>query len=153
VRWFGTDGNRYSRSFKTRKEAERLAESKQPEVYENRADPPPDITMKDFTQEHEKLMRGQVASETLYDQMRALRQFMAHVGEQTLLRKLHPRQAESFIAMRLQSKVRIATVNKDIRTLKRVFNLAISPRGHLAVGQNPFVGIRQRKQSSSPCVT
>ena len=29
VRWFGSDGKRYSKSFKTRKEAERYAEIKQ----------------------------------------------------------------------------------------------------------------------------
>lgn len=44
----------------------------------------------------------------------------------------------------------VSTVNKDIRTLKRVFNLAIEPRGYLNEGQNPFGKIRERKKSQKP---
>ena len=47
--------------------------------------------------------------------------------------------------MRLSSGISVATANKDIRTLRRVFNLAISPREYLREGENPFRGIRQRK--------
>lgn len=38
VRWFGADGTRFSRSFKSRKEAERYAESKQAEVRVRKGD-------------------------------------------------------------------------------------------------------------------
>ena len=41
----------------------------------------------------------------------------------------------------------MATANKDIRTLKRVFNLAIDPRGYLRAGQNPWHKIKQRRQA------
>jgi hypothetical protein len=41
----------------------------------------------------------------------------------------------------------VGTVNKDIRTLRRIFNLAIDPRGFLEDGQNPFARIRQRKKA------
>ena len=40
VRWFGLDGWRYSRSFKTRKEAELFAEQQQSKVREGRATHP-----------------------------------------------------------------------------------------------------------------
>lgn len=150
VRWFGTDGQRYSKSFKTRKEAARFKEQKQEEVRAGRADPPEDITMSDFTTEHEKVMWGQVARESLSDQIRALKMLMEHVGTRTFVQDVTPRQAESFVAARLASGVKVATVNKDIRTLKRIFNLAIDPRGYLAPGQNPFAGIKQRRQSSKP---
>lgn len=40
-------------------------------------------------------------------------------------------------------------VNKDIRTLKRIFNLAIEPRGYLAEGQNPFARIKERKTTEN----
>ena len=53
-----------------------------------------------------------------------------------------------YVAARLRSGVAIATVNKDIRTLKRIFNLAINPRGYLLPGTNPFGEIKQRKQSA-----
>jgi len=63
---------------------------------------------------------------------------------------ISPRHAESFAAARLASKARIPTVNKDIRTLRRVFNLAIEPRGYLPAGRNPFAKLKQRKVSLKP---
>ena len=150
VRWFGTDGKRYSRSFKTRKEAERFTENKQSDVRNSRADPPPRIALEDFVAEHEKVMVGQVAPATLSDQMRALRMFMAHVPKNIRLRNILPRHAESFIAARLASGVKVGTANKDIRTLKRIFNLAIEPRGYLRAASNPFAKIKERKFAPKP---
>ena len=150
VRWFASDGKRYSRSFKTRKEAERFADKKQLEIQKGKADPPKTISLGSFVSEHEKIMRDQVAPATLYDQMRALRMFMAHIGKELRLMDISSRHAECFVAARLASKVKIPTVNKDIRTLSRVFNLAIELRGYLPVGQNPFAKIKQRKISLKP---
>jgi integrase len=150
VRWFGSDGKRYSKSFKTRKEAERYAETKQSSVRNGRTDPPQTTTLKGFMAEHEEIMDGQVAPATLYDQMRALKMFTAHIGKDIRLMNISPRHAESFVAARLRSRVRISTVNKDIRTLSRVFNLAIEPRGYLPAGQNPFGKVKQRKVSLKP---
>jgi len=66
------------------------------------------------------------------------------------LNKIQPRHAEAFIADRPSSKkVSIATVNKCIRTLRRIFNLAIVPRGYLAEGQNPFAKIKERKTTEN----
>jgi hypothetical protein len=44
VRWFGSDGKRFSKSFKTRKEAERFAEKIQFDVRGGKVDPPAKIT-------------------------------------------------------------------------------------------------------------
>ena len=52
---------------------------------------------------------------------------------------------KAFIAHRLSTVPSVSTVNKDIRTLKRIFNLAIEPRGYLPEGQNPFAKIKKRK--------
>jgi len=150
VRWFGSDGKRYSKSFETRKEAERFAEAKQSSVRNGRADPPQTITLKEFEAEHGRVMQGQVAPATLCDQMRALRMFIEHVGSNLVLRDIAPRHAESFIAARLASGKKVGTVNKDIRTLKRIFNLAIEPRGRLLPGNNPFKKIKQRRISAKP---
>jgi integrase len=76
--------------------------------------------------------------------------FMEHVCRDISLKNISPRYAESFIAARLASGTRVATVNKDIRTLKRIFNLAIEPRGYISTGNNPFGKIRQRKMSVKP---
>lgn len=92
-------------------------------------------------------MKGQVAHRTLCDQMRALRLFMDHVGKNIQLQKISPRVTESFVAARLASGVKVTIVNKDIRTLKRILNLAIEPRGYLSSGNNPFERIKQHRKA------
>ena len=150
VRWFGENGRRYSKSFKSRKEATRFAEGKQNDVRRAAADPPKSLSLEEFAGEHGDVMKGQVAQATLEDQARALRMFKEHVGGNTALSKVKPHHAESYVASRLRSGASVATVNKDIRTLKRVFNLAIEPRGYLLEGQNPFRSVKQRKQADKP---
>jgi integrase len=95
-------------------------------------------------------MKGQVAYATLDDQKRALRLFEKYIGSSIRLSKIKPRHAEAFIAHRLASGLSVATVNKDIRTLRRIFNLAIEPRGYLSEGQNPFGKLKQRKKAKQP---
>ena len=149
VRWFGSEGKRYSRSFKIRKEAERFTEIEQSEIRNGMVDPPPPTKFQDFVAEHKKVMCGQVAYKTLSDQMRVLNMFMAHVGRNIQIKKISPRHAESFIASRLVSGLAVSTVNKDIRTLKGIFNRAIELRGYLSPGHNPFQKIRQRKTAEN----
>lgn len=150
VRWYGTTGKRYSRDFKTRKLAERYARDLQSQVITGRQDRPVKITLHDFNHEHATVMKGQVAYATLIDQVRALRLFEKYIGDSITLREIKPRHAEGFIAERLASGVAVATVNKDIRTLRRIFNLAIDPRGYLLEDQNPFGKIKQRKKADKP---
>lgn len=66
VRWFGTDGKRYSKSISTRKEADRFARQLQQKVLDGKQDKPKDITLGQFRKEHLQLMRGQVAYATLW---------------------------------------------------------------------------------------
>lgn len=145
VRWCGTNNKKYGKVFHKRKEAERYALELQTHVNLGRADGPRKVTIHEFIGEHEKVMRGQVAYATLKDHVRALRFFEKFIGESFLLSKIKPRHAEAFVAGRLSTVPSVATVNKDIRTLKSIFNLAIEPRGYLAKGQNPFAKIRERK--------
>jgi hypothetical protein len=90
ARWFGTDGNRYSKSCGTRKEAERFTESKQQEVREGKADPPDEISLDGFIAEHGRVMRGQIAPYSLYDQLRALALFKEHIGSRLRLQDIKP---------------------------------------------------------------
>ena len=106
------------------------------------------ITLGEFIIEHEKLMQKQISHSYLKDQIRVLRYFEIYIGSSVLLSKINSRQAEAFISMRYSSGVSISTVNKDIRTLKRIFNLAIDPRGYIPENQNPFLKIKQRKKAS-----
>jgi len=150
VRWFGNTGKRCSRNFKTRTLAEQFARKLQTDINRGRPDKPDKITFSAFAEEHKEVMAGQVAYATLCDQIRALRFFEKFIGGSTLLASIKPREAEAFIAHRLASELTVATVNKDIRTLRRIFNLAIDPRGYLQEGQNPFGRIKQRKKSQQP---
>ena len=150
VRWYDSEGKRLSKSFKDRKEAYDYARKLQEKVNIGKADKCSKITLRDFALEHKKLMAGQVAHSTLKDQMRALDFFKEHIGDNILLEKITPRHAESFVSYRLNDGLAPATVNKDIRTLKSIFNLAIEPRGYLAEGTNPFEKIKQRKLAEKP---
>ncbi len=148
VRWFGTTGKRYSKDFKTKKLAERYARDLDGKIRTASQDKPARITLAKFIQEHLRVMRGQVAYATLTDQGRALRLFEKFIGGSTRLHEIQPRHGEAFIAERLASGLAVATVNKDIRTLRHIFNLAVDPRGYLEDGHNPFARIRQRKKAA-----
>lgn len=144
VRWYDSEGKRLSKSFKDRKEASEYASKIQEKVDKGRADRPRDITIEKFIKEHGKVMNGQVAYGTLKDHLRALKLFAEYVGGQTQLKRIFPREAEAFVASRLANGLSVASVNKDIRTLKGIFNLAIEPRGYLEEGTNPFAKIKKR---------
>jgi len=137
------------KSFKDRKEAYRYAEKIQGKVNKGKAGRPGKITLGEFIDEHNKVMAGQVAYRTLIEQMRALKMFSEHVGPNNYLNNITPRHAESFVSKRLADGLSPASVNKDIRTLKSIFNLAIEPRGYMEEGTNLFAKIKQRKTSSS----
>jgi len=145
VRWYSSDGKRYSKSFKRRKEAEKHARQLQEKVDIGKANKPRKVSLQFFIKEHKQLMKGQVAYSTLIEHSRALDLFAKHIDKNSMLEEITPRHAESFVAYRLDQDLAIATVNKDIRTLRGIFNLAIEPRGYLAEGANPFEKIKQRR--------
>jgi len=150
VRWYSSDGKRYSKSFKDRKEAFEHAKSVQEKVDRGKCDRPRRITLAEFIAEHSQVMVGQKAHTTIKDHLRALRLFAEHVGWQTMLERVSPRHAESFVARRLADGLATGTVNKDIRTLRGIFNLAIEPRGYLMEGTNPFAKIKERRMAARP---
>lgn len=150
VRWFGSDEKRYSKSFRTRKDAQKYASELQNRVCLGKADKPRKITLHEFRLEHERSMKGQVAYGAIQEHTRALKLFENFIGGSVLLSKIQPRNSEAFIAHRLSSGRRPMTVNKDIGTLHRIFNMAIEPRDYLAEGQNRFVKIRKRKMAKNP---
>ncbi|RKY10516.1 MAG: hypothetical protein DRP56_00805 [Planctomycetota bacterium] len=150
VRWYDSEGKRLSKSFKDRKEAYDFSRKIQDKVDIGKADKCSKITLKNFALEHKKLMKGQVAYSTLIDQERTLNLFKECVGGDIQLYKINPRHAEFFVSHRLNDKLAPATVNKEIRTLRSIFNLAIEPRGYIAESTNPFEKIKQRKVADKP---
>ncbi|MBN2588797.1 MAG: tyrosine-type recombinase/integrase [Sedimentisphaerales bacterium] len=145
VRWYETNGKRRGKLFDKKRQAEKFAFEMQELANIGKQDDPEKISLKRFTAEHKKVMVKQVSDKTIVSQLRVLRLLSDFLGENKILPKITPRDAESFIAHRLKQNLSLATINHDIRTLKRVFNLAIEPRGYLREGTNPFGKIKQRK--------
>ena len=140
ARWFGHDGKRYSKSFETRKEAQRYTESKQLEVREQKADPPPRLTLRDYYREHRDLMQGNLAKKTLQMHLAAIALLSDSVGWDRRLDQISVRDIESFRAQRLKAGISPSSANRELRTLRRIFNLAIL-RGYLAQNGNPCAAI------------
>ncbi len=144
VRWYGLDGKRYSKSFKTRKEAEKYAETKQLAVRSGKPDLPKKITLKHFHDEHKELMEKNLAKSTLRLHLEVMSFLAEQVGWGYELKRVKPTDIERVRAFRLKKGIAPATSNKEFRALKRVFNLAIS-RGYLSEGCNPCQSIKQIK--------
>ena len=140
VRWFGADGKRYSKSFRTRKEAERYAETKQTDVRSGKADPPVRIPLKAYYREHRDLTRGNLARTTLHLHLTTMELLAGAVGWDRTLEAISVRDIERFRATRLQEGLCPSSANKEVKTLRRVFNLAIL-RGYLPEDRNPCRGI------------
>lgn len=155
VRWFGIDGKRYSKSFKRRKEAERFAEAKQQDVRQGKSDPPDRLTLREFYWEHRKLMTAKVAKNTLHMQLATLALLAESLGWDRDIKRITSHDVEKFSATRSTTGNEAITVNKEVKTLRRLFNLAIN-RGHLAKGCNPTEGVplakvgKKRKPYCSP---
>ena len=144
VRWFGLDRQRYGRSFRTRKEANRFAEKKQEKVREGKADPPQQISLGKFCEEHAKLMKGNLAPKTLHMHLAAIESLADLVGWDRPIMRISVRDVERFRAGRLETGIAPSSANRELKTLKRVFNLA-AMRGYIPKGSNPCVALPMLK--------
>ena len=133
VRWFGTDGKRYSKSFKARKEAEKYAETRQLNIRSGKPDLPQKITLKRFYDEHQELMEKNLAKTTLRLHLAVVGFLAEKVGWNCDMKRIKPTDIERVRAFRLRQGIASATANKELRAIKRIFNLAIS-RGYLNQG-------------------
>jgi integrase len=140
VRWFGSDGDRYSKSFKSRKEAERFAESQQQEVRQGKGDAPQPVSLKAFYNEHKQLTVGNVARKTLHMQLATLKLLAGLVSWERPIHRITAKDIERFRSNRMAGGIAPATANREVKTLRRLFNLAIV-RGYLLQGGNPCGGI------------
>lgn len=151
VRWFGSDGKRFSRSFGSRKEAERFAEAKQLEVRVGKGDRPRTITMSEFASMYLQL-RGDLAPMTRVEHDRTLRRLQEFLGKEMIVHKVTSLDARRFVAWYRERehggrKPSPATVNKVVRECKRIFREAVECS---LIRANPFGGIRQEKIAQRP---
>ncbi len=151
VRWFGSNGKRYSRSFKSRKEAIKHAETRQAAVRVGKVDEPSAMTLTEFAKMYLDL-RTDLAESTRVEQRRALRYLKEFIGEERTVSTVTPLDARCFIAWYRDRDYRdrkpaAATVNKLIRECKRIFREAGTCS---LIRDNPFSGIRQAKVGQRP---
>jgi len=147
ARWFGIEGQRYSKSFRTRREAERFAEKQQASVRAGKADPPPDISLRDFYREHLGFMKGSIAPTTHRMHAAVIELLAGEVGWQRALRRITVRDIERFRSKRLQAGIAPSTANKELGTLKRIFNLGIL-RQYVPEDSNPCIAVQMLKIAS-----
>lgn len=145
VRWYETTGKRCGKLFDKKRRAEQFAFAMQQQVNAGEQDELESISIRDFVTEHENIMKNQIKVKTLRSQLRLMCMLGDFLGFNTQISAITPRDAEAFIANRAEKGLALATINHDIRTLKRVLNLAIEPRGYLREGKNPFGKMKQRK--------
>ena len=146
VRWFGTDGQRYSKSFKTRKEANDFAEQRQSDIRQGEADVPARVPLRGFGEMYLKI-RTDLTARTRREHARTLRFLQDQLGEDRAISKITPVDARHFISWYRQrtrkgTPVSAATVNKVLRECRRIFREAVDCR---FIRSNPFQGMRQEK--------
>lgn len=146
VRWFGNDGQRYSRSCKTRKEADRFAEEKQKEVRDGKGDEPQKVTLKEFGETYMEL-RTDLTKRSREEHDRLIRFLRILFGDNRPLHSITPLDVRGFIAWYRKRKVKgkpvsQATVNKVMREGHRFFREAVDCQ---LIKANPFVGMRQTR--------
>ncbi len=151
VRWFGTDGKRFSKSFKSRREADRYAETKQAQVRAGKGDRPRVVTLAEFATSYLEL-RGDLAAMTKVEHKRTLRRLGEFLGHRTVVSKITPLDARRFLACYRARKYRgrtpaAATVNKVLRECKRIFREAVACS---LIRENPFSEMRQEKVGQRP---
>jgi len=146
VRWFGSDGKRYSRSFKSRKEADQFAESTQAAMRIGKGDEPQSITIAEFADMYLDL-RGDLAPMTKVEHERTLRLLKEFLGQDKVVSKVSSLDARRFVAWYRGRTHRgrtpaPATVNKVLRECRRIFREAVACS---LICENPFSGLRQEK--------
>jgi integrase len=151
ARWFASDGKRFSKSFKSRREAEQYAEQKQAEVRVGRGDRPQAVTLEGFARMYLGL-RGDLALTTKAEHGRTLRRLQECLGHRMILSKVTALDARQFVARYREHEYRgrtpaTATVNRIVRECKRIFREAVTCS---LIRENPFHEMRQEKVSQRP---
>jgi integrase len=147
ARWFSDGGKRHSRSFSTKRLALSFAVKVQAQLQEARQYCRPRISLQQFITEHAELMKGSIAPGTLTIHLATLELLAGYLAQDQLIADIGPGQIEKFRAGRLRTGIAKGTANRDLKTLKRLFNLAIL-RGYLPKGCNPCDGIAMLKVGS-----
>lgn len=151
VRWYGSDGQRYSKSVATRKEADRLAEEVQADVRAGKGDLPQEMTLKAFGEMYLKIRTG-LTERTQAEHERTLKFLRQRLGDTRAVHKITPLDARQFISWFRKRTVKgkpiaPATANKVLRECRRIFREAVDCN---LIRHNPFDRMKQERVSDPP---
>jgi integrase len=151
VRWHGTDGQRYSRSFEIRKEAERFAEEKQNEVRDGQANEPEKLTLMEFCKMYLSV-RADLTERYRQEYERTLRVLRKRLGDNRSVQSITPLDARQYLAWfrthnGKDNPLSPNTVNKMLRECRRFFREGVDCG---VIKLNPFDGIRQQRVAQTP---
>lgn len=151
VRWYGSDGQRYSKSVATRKEADRLAEEVQADVRAGKGDLPQEMTLKAFGAMYLKIRTG-LTERTQQEHERTLNVLRERLGDTRPVHKITPLDARQLISWFRKRKfkgkpIAPATANKVLRECRRIFREAVDCN---LIRHNPFDRIKQERVSDPP---
>jgi integrase len=153
LRWWGTDGKRYSESIgtvgeMTKNEAETARRAKEQAISGGVVprDKPQAMTLVDFFKHDTETVRGTVKLNTLESMKHAAAHAKKVWGDTTLVASIDDKQVLR-LKTHLLDKVKVAgsTYAKTCRTLKAIFNRAVKQG---LIHKNPFVGVRVPKTQS-----
>jgi len=90
------------------------------------------VRLKDFREEHERLMTGRLSPQTIKMHIRSLKLFEEAIGNK-MLDAITVSDVEEFVACRLKSRAEhrkttcsVATVNRDLRHLRGILETAVA---------------------------
>ena len=140
ARWFGATHKRHSRRFDTKAEARQFADEKQNQLRRAYLRQGRSVTLREFYEEHERVMPGNVADGTLALHRSTWKMFAEFVGWELFVHDITAPDIERFRAARLATSITPSTANQNLQILHRLFNLAIV-RGYREKGSNPCAGL------------
>ena len=102
---------------------------------------PQSMRLNKFMKDSQKRSRGQVRESILVDRKTAMEHFIEAIGDIDYLKVEH-QHGEHFVQACLERGNSLATVNKKIAAIKRIFQVVVA-RGQLE--SNPFQHVHKRK--------
>lgn len=153
LRWWGTDGKRYSESIgivgaMTKHQAETARRAKEQAIGGGSIprDKPRTMTLSEFFQHDAESVRGTVKLNTLESMKHATAHASKAWGEGLLIANVNSQHIGQLKAHLLdEAEVAGSTLAKTLRTLKAMFNRAVREG---LIHTNPFVGVRMPKTQS-----
>jgi integrase len=146
LRWFGTNGKRYSETVgecgvMTRRDAEAARRMKEASI--NAGSLPRNksrkITLEDLYERDRRLVRGSVRPSTIQENDYAMRHTLAVLGNQYPIAKIDVDHIGMLVRNLESQHLSKATIAKVLRTLKAIFNRAMKDG---LIPNNPFLRYR-----------